>query len=380
MSARADRPPHLLHVFSTFGVGGPQTRFVSLVNALGRKYRHTVLAMDARHDAAAGLSGDVDCVFATMPVVKTAGISIANLRHARHLLRAVRPDLLLTYNWGTIEWSLANFVAPHWPQIHIEDGFGPDESPTQQNPRRILTRRLLLARADAIVVPSYTLLDVATRMWRLKRVNHVPNGIDCERFARPTDDALLAALGIDGPGPVVGTVAGLRPEKNLRRLLHIFAALPAERGARLVIVGDGPERALLAETAAQLGIAQRVVLTGALANPERVLARFTVFALTSDTEQMPNSVLEAMAAGLPVLASDVGDLKRILAPDNAAFVLPRDDLGRLTQALDRLICDQAVAAAIGRANRAHVLSHYSLAAMVARYEALFAQAGSFDAH
>jgi len=382
MSAQAERRPHLLHVFSTFGVGGPQTRFVSLVNALGGRYRHTVLAMDANHGAASGLDSAVDCTFAAMPVVKTAGISIANLHHARLLLRSIKPDLLLTYNWGAIEWSLANFAMPHWPEIHIEDGFGPDESPAQQNPRRILTRRLLLARCAAIVVPSYTLLDVATRVWRLKRarVNHIANGIDCERFAQPADDALLASLGIDRHVPVVGTVAGLRPEKNLRRLLRVFAALPAARGARLVIVGDGPERALLAETAAQLGIAERVVMTGALANPERVLGRFSVFALTSDTEQMPNSVLEAMAAGLPILASDVGDLKRIVADANATFVIQRDDLAGLTAALDRLICDPALAAAIGRANRAHVNLHYSLAAMVARYEALFALAGRFDAH
>lgn len=138
-----------------------------------------------------------------------------------------------------------------------------------------------------------------------------------------------------------------------------------------MIVGDGPERALLNDAAAQLGVGDRVVPTGALAQPEQILGRFDVFALTSDTEQMPNAVLEAMAAGLPVLGTDVGDVKRMLAPENADFVLPREDEAALSAALLRLIRDDRLRARLGRANRDHVRSNYSLEAMVARYDALF---------
>ena len=368
----AEAPPHLLHVFSTFAVGGPQTRFVALANALRDRYRHTILAMDGNHAAAEGLDKALDCTIATMPVVKSGAISLANLRHARALLRRLRPDLLVTYNWGTIEWSLANWpaLAPH---VHIEDGFGPDESPAQQNFRRVVTRRVLLSQCARIIVPSHVLYDVATRRWRLppRRVLHLANGIDCDRFAAPPDRTLIAALGLDDDRPVIGTVTGLRPEKNLRRLVRIFAALPRTLGARLVIVGEGPDRGAVKDEAARVGTIDRIVMTGALAEPERILGRFAVFALTSDTEQMPNSILEAMAAGLPIVATDVGDLKRMVAPENAPFILPLAPETGLTDALLHLLGDDGLRAQIGSSNRRHVRSHYRLETMVERYDAVF---------
>ncbi len=369
MPRSAEPVPHVLHVFSTFGMGGPQVRFVSLANALKGRYRHTVLAMDGNLAASDGLDRGVDCGFAEMRVARNHGISFANVWHARRLLQRLRPSLLMTYNWGTIEWSLAD-----WPalcrHVHVEDGFGPDESPERQNPRRALVRRLLLSRA-LVIVPSRTLHRVATERWRLRRVLYLPNGIDCARFARPPDESLAASLGLGGGGPVIGAVAGLRPEKNLGRLLRIFARLPRASGTRLAIIGDGPERGDLAALAAGLGIADRVVMPGAIAHPERLLRRFDIFALSSDTEQMPNAILEAMAAALPIVATDVGDLKAMVAPENAAFVLPREDEAAFAAALAALLEDAPSRRRIGRCNEERVRAQYALEQMVARYDRLF---------
>lgn len=371
--AEADRPNHLLHVFSTFAVGGPQTRFTSIANALDGKYRHSVLAMDGNHAAKVGLDPKVDCKFEVMPVVKSGGVSLANLRNARGVLRRLRPNLLCSYNWGAIEWSLANWLSPVCPQIHIEDGFGPDESPDRQQWRRAAMRRLFLSRCVHVIVPSRVLYNVAVEKWRLaeSRMLYIPNGIDCERFSAAPDAALMSQLGLSEGDLVVGTVAALRPEKNLARLLRVFAALPPEHSAKLVIVGDGPERAGLENEAARLAVAQRVVFTGALAAPERILGRFDVFALSSDTEQMPNSVLEAMASGLPVVATDVGDLKRMLAPDNASFVFPVRNEAEMVQGLALLLSDTSVRKRVGNQNRKKVRAEYSLAKMVSRYDEVF---------
>lgn len=205
---------HLLHVFPSFAAGGSELRFVALVNALQRKYRHTLVAMDGNFAAAAGIDKNLDCVLETLPVRKSRGIGLANLRHERQLLRRLRPDLLLTHNWGSIEWALANWAFPFCPHIHIEHGFGPDKSPQRQHRRRVIARRLLLSHCARIVVPSLVLVDVATRVWRLspQRILYLPNGIDCDRFAGPPDAALLAELGIADDAPVVGTVAVLRPK------------------------------------------------------------------------------------------------------------------------------------------------------------------------
>jgi glycosyltransferase involved in cell wall biosynthesis len=372
MPGPAEARRHILHVFSTFAVGGPQTRFVALANAWQRRYRHTILAMDGDYAAANGLNHDVAFALEAMPVVRTGGISLANVRRARGILRRVRPDLLVTYNWGTIEWSLADWprIAPH---VHIEDGFGPDESPERQNWRRVIVRRLLLSHCDRIIVPSHVLYNVATRRWRLpsRRVLHLPNGIDCDRFDVPPDAPLVASLGLEGGGPVVGTVAALRREKNLGRLIRVFAAQPRELGARLVIVGDGPDRDVVRDEVTRCKVADRIVLPGAIANPERILGCFDVFALTSDTEQMPNSILEAMSAGRAIVATDVGDLKRMVAPENAPFIVSCPPETGLVEALRRLLGDGALRAQIGAANRRHVRSHYQLAAMVEQYDAVF---------
>lgn len=373
MNAHSNPVPHLLHVFSTFGVGGQQMRFVTLANALAGKFRHTILAMDGDLAAGAGLGPNAACDYASMPVVKSSSISFANIRAGHDLLRKLRPDLLISYNWGTIEWSLTNWPQALCPHLHIEDGFGPGESPQRQNRRRVLTRRILLRRCALTLVPSRTLNDVALQVWKLppKRVRYVPNGIDCARFACEPDQNLLRQFGLESDVPVVGTVATLRAEKNLTRLLRVFARLPAAIGAKLLIIGEGPERARIEAASAQLGIGNRVILTGAMAEPEKLLKRIDVFALTSDTEQMPNSVLEAMAAGRALVSTDVGDVKQMLSKENRDFVYPLEEEARHAEGVRALLLDRALRLRIGESNADRARTHYDLDTMVKRYEALF---------
>ena len=122
--------------------------------------------------------------------------------------------------------------------------------------------------------------------------------------------------------PVIGTVAALREEKNISRLMHAFAMLPA---GRLVIVGDGPQRPALEALAASLGVAERVCFAGHHLDTAAFYAQFDIFALSSDTEQMPLSVIEAMASGLPVVSTDVGDVRLMVASENIPFVTGLDD-------------------------------------------------------
>lgn len=358
-------PPLVLSVFSTFSVGGPQVRFATLANRLGPAFRHAIVAMDGDRACAERLQPGLAIEWPPVPIRK--GETLANLRAFRAALRAIRPDVLVTYNWGTIEWALANLL-PVVRHVHIEDGFGPEEQ-ARQIPRRVWTRRLALRRCT-VVVPSQTLRRIATGAWRLPeaRLRYIPNGIDLARFAPAARGAASpAARGLE-QGVTIGTVAALRAEKNLGRLLHAVAGVPA---ARLVVVGDGPERPALEALAAELGLAGRVRFAGHMADPAPLLAEFDIFALSSDTEQMPISVLEAMAAGLPVAATDVGDVRAMLAAENADFVVPKEDAAALSGALARLAGDAALRRALGAANRAKAERDYDERAMVAAYGALF---------
>jgi glycosyltransferase involved in cell wall biosynthesis len=357
--ARAYAQRRLLHVFSTFAVGGPQVRFCTLVDRLGPGWHHDIVAMDGNLACRERLPPGASVGFPLVRMRK--GETLGNARRFFHTLRALHPDLLVTYNWGSIEWAMANAFA-RLPHVHIEDGFGPEER-HRQIPRRVWFRRLLLRRAT-VALPSRTLWRIATEQWRLpvSRIRYLPNGIFLQRFADGP------AAGWPGEGPVIGTVAALRAEKNLPRLLRAFALLRRERPARLVIVGDGPERAGLETLAASLGV--DVVFAGHMAATETAYRGFDVFALSSDTEQMPLSVLEAMAAGLPVAATDVGDVAAMLAAANRPFVVALDDTA-LASAMAALLDRPDLARAVGAANRARAAAEYDEAAMVRGYAELF---------
>jgi glycosyltransferase involved in cell wall biosynthesis len=363
----------ILHVFSTFAVGGPQVRFCTLADRLGPAWHHDIVAMDGNTACRERLAPHVSAGFPNLDITK--GDTLGNLARFHRVLRGLRPDLLVTYNWGAIEWAMANLLARR-PHVHIEDGFGPEER-NRQLPRRVLTRRLVLRRAT-VALPSRTLWRIATETWRLDpaRVRYLPNGIDLARFtsgATPGTTPGTTPGATPGDDPVIGTVAALRAEKNLGRLLHAFSLVRRDRAARLVIVGDGPERPRLEALAATLGLGDAVHFAGHMAQPHLAYRGFALFALSSDTEQMPLSVLEAMAAGLPVAATDVGDVAAMLADANRPFVTTPDPAA-LAAAITALLDAPEQRRAIGAANRARAEREYDEAAMVRAYAALFGAA------
>ncbi|HET9147542.1 MAG TPA: glycosyltransferase family 4 protein [Acetobacteraceae bacterium] len=346
----------VLHVFPSFAAGGAQMRFVTLANRLGREFRHAIVALDGDTSCAGRLDPRLDVGF---PEARTErGRIFGNLPRIHGFLRALRPDLLVTSNWGSIEWAMANHL-PRIPHIHVEDGFGPEER-NRQLPRRVWTRRIAL-RGSRVVLPSHTLLTIATTIWNLpgKNLDYIPNGVDLRRFA-PIPHA-------PGEVAVIGCVAALRPEKNLSRLLKAARMVAEHRRVRLIIAGDGPERPSLTALAAELGL--EVDFRGNVTDPAPLYREFDIFALSSDTEQMPLSILEAMASGLPIASTAVGDIAAMVAPRNLPYLAPCDD-GALAQAIMSLLGEEGMAE-IGAANRARAEAVYDETLMVSRWKDLW---------
>ena len=367
-------PVEILHIHSTFALGGKEARAVRLMNAFGAAARHAVLsAVPGEVSARAALAPGIEAHFPDDGPPLTGAPTPWRLRRIAAYMR--RFDLVLTYNWGAFDAVMARrlygraMALP--PLIHHEDGFNADEA-TALNPRRNRYRRLGLAAAARLVVPSERLEGIARIVWKQpeERVVRIANGVPVAAYAAAPEPL----PGIERqPGEVlVGTVAGLRPVKNLPRLVRAFAAMTSP--ARLVIVGAGPESERIAAEARRRGVADRVHMPGFRADPSRWIGGFDLFALSSDSEQFPISLLEAMAAGLPAVATAVGDVPHMLAADNAPLVVAPEDEAAFAAALDTLAARPDLRRAIGRANREKAAAAYDEATMIARYAALYGEA------
>jgi glycosyltransferase involved in cell wall biosynthesis len=365
---------NILHVHSTFALGGKEARAVRLMNAFGGGARHTVLtAIPGETSARAALAPGIAADFSEAAPPLTGWPTPWRLRRIAAAMRGF--DLVLTYNWGAFDAVMARrlFAAAMKlpPLVHHEDGFNADEAEALK-PRRSRYRRVGLAAATRLVVPSERLEAIARTVWRQppERLVRIPNGVPVAAYAA-VPEPLPGVAKRDGE-VLIGTVAGLRPVKNLPRLVRAFAAMTSP--ARLVIVGAGPESERIAAEARRCGVADRVHMPGFRSDPSRWIGGFDIFALSSDSEQLPISLLEAMAAGLPAVATAVGDVPHMVSLDNAPLIVAPADEAAFAAALDTLAARPDLRRAIGRANRERAVACYDEAQMIARYASLYGEA------
>jgi len=365
------QPVHILHLHSTFSLGGKEARAVRLMNAFGDAARHTIVSgvpdqLGARDSIAKGIRYEI----AQEPPPLTGRPSLARYEALAAYMR--RFDLVLTYNWGAIDGVMARRVfakgAP--PLIHHEDGFNADEAGGLKIERNVY-RRIALAAAQALVVPSEVLEAIALRTWKQPpaRVHRIANGIDTMLYAQKPEPRAIPGFRRDPKEVVIGVLAGLRAVKDLPLLVRACGGLAGP--FRLVIVGEGPEREAILAAARAMGIADRVVLPGFLDRPYRFVSAFDIIALSSKSEQLPISVVEGMAAGLPVVSTPVGDVARMVSAENAPLVLGADEV-LLRDALQLLVSDPALRARLGAANQAKARQEYDASVMIARYRDLYA--------
>jgi glycosyltransferase involved in cell wall biosynthesis len=370
MSAR------FLHLHSSFNLGGKEARCVQLINAFGPSVSHTVVS------AMAGALGAAERIAPGIEVALPGDFPALQGRPTpARLWRIARAmqghDLVLTYNFGAMDAVMAHrlygAVLRLPPLVHHEDGFNQDET-VRLKPARNWYRAIALGGASALVVPSQRLEGIALGPWHQprRRVKRIVNGIATAAYAHaPRPDALPGLVKREGE-LWLGTLAGLRAVKNLPRLVRCFAGLPEPW--RLVILGEGPERAAIMAEAGRLGVETRVHLPGFAPDPAKAVGLFDLFALSSDSEQFPISVVEAMAAGLAVAAPSVGDVAPMLTPENRPFLASPGDEAGLAAAIASLAADPARRAVVGAANRAKAEAEFDEHTMVEAYRALYAGA------
>lgn len=365
-------PAKILHLHSTFSLGGKEARAVRLMNAFGDRAQHRILsAMPEALGARDVIDADIVVEF---PENAPSLVGKPGLKRYHALAAYMRQfDLVLSYNWGSMDGVMTHrlFGGGLPPIIHHEDGFNADEADRLKTKRNIY-RRLAFPTLHKLVVPSDRLNAIARTVWKQpeRRIRQIANGIPVARYAETPGSGVIPGFERQPGEVVVGTIAGLREVKDLPRLVRAVAALPPH--VRLVIAGEGPERGEIEAEAQRCGIADRVMLAGFLDRPWRYAGHFDIFALSSRSEQFPISVVEAMAAGLPVASPRVGDVETMVSAENRPLIaLSETDLAG---ALGKLVVDVALRSEIGAANRAKACSDYDERRMIDAYAALYAEA------
>jgi L-malate glycosyltransferase len=367
----------MLHLHSTFDLGGKEARTAKLMNHFGDAAEHVILVGD--NDALSArdaIDPDIKVEFPGDAAPSLLGLPAPG-RYRKLAQYMQRFDLVLSYNWGAMDGVMAHTllgsVMKLPPLIHHEDGFNEDEA-DKLNWKRNWFRIAGLLRSYALVVPSQKLEAIARQSWRLpeKKIHRFPNGIDIAAYLKSPHRDAFPGFRRDDDEIVVGTVAGLRTVKNLPRLLRAVAA--AGPNVRLAIAGTGPERDTILAEAARLGISDRLIMPGFLRDPARYVGLFDIFALSSDSEQYPISLVEGMAAGCAVAATDVGDIRNIVAHENREFIVPRDDEDALAAAIRRLANDAGLRSKLAKANTDRAVAEYDEGLMFARYRQLYSGA------
>lgn len=357
---------HIVHVFDGFRVGGTEVRTTQILNAIGQAYRHTIVSLNGNFDARSLLDTSLECDFLHPPLIKEQ--QLKNIVRSRSLLASLKPNLLITYGWSPIEWVMGNGILPLCPSLQAEEGFT-DEEMFAQIPRRALLRRIFFRTCGRVVVCSKNLESIAKGTWKLPahKIVHIHNGIDVARFDTPSDSAAQPCA----ETVTLGIVASLLGVKNHLMLLEAFRRISHKVKAHLLIIGEGVERQSLQSFIDAHNLQESVKMVGHQSDPAPFIKDLDIFCLASRSEQMPLSVLEAMAASKPIVSTDVGDVAYMVSEHNRPFVVAPNDIDAYSEALEKLCKDGALRRRIGQSNRQKCCDHFTHTKMFENYRTLY---------
>lgn len=370
--------PLIVHLVYRFDTGGLENGVVNLINHMpASAYRHAVVALTEVVPAFSARIRRDDVKYLSLG--KPPGHGFKLYPRLLQLFRDWRPGIVHTRNLAALECQVPAALAGVPVRIHGEHGRDADDPDGSSLRYQWLRRayRPFLHQHVALSRELECYLENKVGVPR-KRIAQIHNGVDVRRFER-AGSTRTAPPGCPFADPtlfVVGTVGRMLTVKAqpllaqaFVRVLHMQPLL-RER-LRLVMVGDGPLRAEAQSVLDLAGVSHLAWLPGERADVPDVMRGLDCFALPSLAEGISNTILEAMATGLPVLATDVGGNAELVVAGQTGRLVPAGDVEALAAGLMDMAANPARAAAMGRAGRERVQEHFSLPAMVAAYQALY---------
>lgn len=360
---------HVVHVLHSLGVGGTENGVVNLIQALEGRFRHTVVSMTEAGPLADRLPASV----VVHCLGRRPGLDLAAFGRLTRLLRRLRPHVVHCRNWGAFDAVMAARLA--WVPIVIHGEHGREASdPEGRNQRRNSLRRLLAPLVDRFVTVSFDLREWLIQVVGVpsRKVLTIHNGVDTSRFSDDGRATGRRTLGLPEDSVVIGTVGRLDPVKDQMRLLEAFAGLTtANPRSVLVIVGDGPCRGDLEARARRPDLAGRVRFLGERGDVPLLLRGLDVFVLSSIAEGISNTILEAMATGLPVVATRTGGNPELVEDGVTGTLVPVGNPATLAGALRAYLADPHLRALHGKAGRQRAMEEFGLKRMAERHRELY---------
>jgi len=362
-----------MHILSSFDIGGLENGVVNLLNTMDRdRFTHAICCIDRSGRSAEKLTrGDIEI----FEMKKGDGRDLFLPFKLARLFKNFNPDIVHTRNWGAIDGILGARLAGVPVVIHGEHGRDITD-PDGESIKRILIRRYLSYFVDCYVTVSKDLEKWLTLVVGIpeKKVQTICNGVDTLKFNPEGRDLVRARYGYSDKDLVIGTVGRLDPIKDQQLLIKAFAQLHGKYpNLTLLIIGDGPCRGDLEKLTEHLGIQRSVRFLGLRMDVPELLKLLDIFVLPSLREGIPNTVLEAMATALPVIATSVGGNIELVDHEETGYLIPREYVSALANTLEKYILDRPTMKRHGIAGRERAVKEFSLDKMAVHYEALYTQ-------
>ena len=364
------KPINIVHVVHALDVGGLENGLVNILNHLDDRFAHTIMCLSRSGRMAERIKNShVKIIEMHLP---TDRFRFPVIRLAREFQR-VSPDIVHTRGWATVDAICAARLAGVSGVIHGEHGREAGD-PSGRSRKRNIVRKCLSPLVNRFVTVSDDLKSWLIRTVGIpeSKVTTIHNGVDTRRFSPEERSACRISLGLDESVFTIGTVGRLDPVKDHKSLLQGF--LPIARSAQpacLIIAGEGPMRRAIESLSVELGIAEKVWLLGERHDIPQVLKACDVFTLTSIAEGISNTILEAMASALPVVARRVGGNPELIDDGVSGYLVNAGDVTALTAAYETYLYNPKLRDEHGRNARARAEQTFSLERMASRYAQLY---------